>query len=654
VSSSFALAALLFLLAAPLGIAGRTTLARLGLAAGTVAVLAGGVAALPAGSSSTALWFLGDAQVRWRLAPAAAWLLVCGALAALAVFLSPVRARRAGMWWAGAAVVMLGSLGVAGLQEGISFLVAWELLSLGGAAMLLADRMAATERSGRANLYMLALLEIGAVALLLGLLLLGARDTEFRTWAASWTDDAGAAMGVAVLFIVGFGAKLGLLPFYEWYPEAYGSGSGASGALLSGIVLNVAYFALGRAMLEWLPLSAANGTGLLLVSLGTASAILAILYAFQQNDWRCLLAFSTVENAGLAVVALGAALLFRAESLLRLSTLAWTVGLIQLGGHSLAKGSLMLAADRTADVQGDYRIAQSRILARAPWTLGLGAVLGAMSLAAMPPTAGFAGEWYLFQTVFQDFHLHDAAARIVLALGGAGLALTAAVALATMVKAVGVGLLGRGSGRPERRPRGTGPVLALGLLVLLYAVLLPWTVPELRAAAWPADPGAVAAMTRGAFLVPLRFHFAFISPPLLLLVGGLFALLPLGLLAWSRRLHGRRRVPVWAHGLPRIPDENAVTALAFSNALRVFYSFVYRPRNDLRREHEGREYFVRQLHFDYGEAPLFGPWLFRPTVRLVQLLSERVRRTLQNGSLNAYLAYIGILLLIVLASVFYL
>jgi len=114
------------------------------------------------------------------------------------------------------------------------------------------------------------------------------------------------------------------------------------------------------------------------------------------------------------------------------------------------------------------------------------------------------------------------------------------------------------------------------------------------------------------------------------------------------------RVPVWAHGLPRIPDENAVTALAFSNALRVFYSFVYRPRNDLRREHEGREYFVRQLHFDYGEAPLFGPWLFRPTVRLVQLLSERVRRTLQNGSLNAYLAYIGILLLIVLAGVFYL
>jgi len=115
----------------------------------------------------------------------------------------------------------------------------------------------------------------------------------------------------------------------------------------------------------------------------------------------------------------------------------------------------------------------------------------------------------------------------------------------------------------------------------------------------------------------------------------------------------RRRVPVWGRGLRQIPAENAVTSLAFTNALRVFYSIVYRPENRLERSHSGREYFVRELHFNDSEVPVFGPWLFRPAVRIVQFLSDRIGLVLQNGSLNVYLGYIGMLLIVIFASVFY-
>jgi hypothetical protein len=239
---------------------------------------------------------------------------------------------------------------------------------------------------------------------------------------------------------------------------------------------------------------------------------------------------------------------------------------------------------------------------------------------------------------------------VTLALGGAGLALTAAIALATMVKVFGIGLLGREENPAE--VTGRWPLLGLGLLVLAYAVALPWTLVALVRDNWPAVPAAVAAMVRGPILVPLTPHFAFISPPLLLLMGVLLALIPLGLLGWSQRCHGRRRVPVWGHGLRRIPADNAVTALAFSNALREFYSFVYRPSTHTEKSHTDRHYFVHEVHFNYSQAPVFGPWLFRPAVRLVQNLSDRIGLTLQNGSLNAYLAYIGILLIVILGSVF--
>ena len=82
------------------------------------------------------------------------------------------------------------------------------------------------------------------------------------------------------------------------------------------------------------------------ITVATVSAILTILYAFQQDDWRTLLSFSSAENASIAVAALGAAMLFRSERINDLAGLAWTVALLHLAGHALAKGGL--SSRRTA------------------------------------------------------------------------------------------------------------------------------------------------------------------------------------------------------------------------------------------------------------------------------------------------------------------
>ena len=422
---------------------------------------------------------------------------------------------------------------------------------------------------------------------------------------------------------------------------------------MSGVVLNAAWFGLARGIFQWLPrFPGLTAFGALLVVIGTLTAVLAILYAFQQEDWRRLLAFSSAENAAVAVVALGAAVLFRRDHLPLLEGFAFTVGLLHLGGHSLAKGTLMLSADHVHETRGHYRIAQSRVLAQSPWTLGLGALCAVMSLAALPPQAGFVSEWYLFQTVFQDFRLHGAEAQIALAFAGAGLALTAAIALATMAKLFGIGLLGKnGVSGPAGTMRRKGTILALGLAVLGYAVGMPWWIRGLVHSRLAHTGHAAARLVHGLILVPLNPHFAFISPTLLVIVGPLLALIPLGLLAFGMR-SGRRVAPIWAHGLRALPQASATTALAFSNALREFYSFVYRPRTIAERRIEKRPYFIKAVRFEYGQTALFGPTLFTPATRFVRALAQRAS-ILQRGSMNAYLAYIGILLLLVLGSVFW-
>jgi len=677
----------LWLLAGLLALVGFPRPARSALVLGAAAFIVLAVVTLPGATPELSAPFgLPDARAHFHLAPASLWLFGFGLVPALLAAWLGTPAARGRQWTFGLAISLLGALGVFGLQDAISFIVAWEIMSLGGALMILGERLArdddrsarvprddnrnarAPRDNGRGALFMLALLEVGTVALILALLLLsGAADSlDFAAFPkAAAAMPFGEKFAVGLLLLLGFGAKIGLLPFYEWFPTAYGAGSGATGAVFSGVILNAAYFGLGRGLLGWLPAPVGmpvSYLGIVIVVVGVASAILTVLYAFQQNAWRELLSFSSAENGAIAVTMLGVALMFRQDMLSDLAGLAFAVGLIHLAGHTLAKGALFLTADGVYRARGSYDLVQSGFLKQMPVPIGLGAFIAAMSLAAMPPMAGFVSEWYVFQTVFQGFHLASLASRLVAAIAGAGLALTVAIALATFIKAIGIGLLGDSRGQADAaadqpefaadtRSRLAFAVGLCGLLVLALAVGMPLWLGALRQAVQTATGSSAAVMMRDGWdLVPLSIKFAFISPSKLVIAMPLLALLPLLLLLLSRK--ACRRVPVWYGGHVPLPGRAATTALAFSNALRTFYSFIYRPTEEIGREaapeSNGQPYFTRRLSFRHDVAPIFGPCLFAPLERFVRWLAGRIRR-LQSGNLNAYLAAIGMVLLIILA-----
>jgi formate hydrogenlyase subunit 3/multisubunit Na+/H+ antiporter MnhD subunit len=653
---------LCWLVAAALGLAGaQVRLARAILGLGGVAAIAATLSALPGGTDtvSTPLGIDGLGS-RFFLSPSALWLMGFGLPSAILAAWLGTPAKRQAQWIFGAAASLIGALGVFGMQDAATFLISWEIMSLGGAVMLLGENLGSDV--GRPALFMLALLEAGAVALILAFVLLAN-----QAGGLSFSDFATAMRAlpqpqqyfVALLLLIGFGAKLGLLPFYEWFPGAYGSGSGATGAFLSGVILNAAFFSLSRCLLEWLPSSpgwSVSLPGIFVVAVAVASAILTALYAFQEEGWRELLSLSSAENGSIAVCLLGAALMFRQDGLGDLAGLAWTVALIHLAGHALAKGALFLTADGVYRQTGSYALVQSGLLQRSPWPFGLGALLAAMSLAAMPPQAGFVSEWYLFQTFFQGFHLASLASRLVAALAGAGLALTVAIALATFVKAFGIGLLGRERDTAKGAPWSNAIAVGLlGFLVLALAAGMPvWLSGLATAVSMTLSSNAPDAMRDGWLLVPLTSKFAFISPSKLVIVMPLLAILPIALLLLTSR-RGVRAVAVWYGGASEAPPRAATTALTFSNALRTFYSFIYRPTVETEREiakGSRQPYFIKRLSFSHDVAPIFGPYLFVPLIRIVNNVAKRFR-LIQSGQLNFYLSLIGgLLVLILLISLF--
>jgi formate hydrogenlyase subunit 3/multisubunit Na+/H+ antiporter MnhD subunit len=204
-------------------------------------------------------------------------------------------------------------------------------------------------------------------------------------------------------------------------------------------------------------------------------------------------------------------MLFRSHQLLDLAAVA----LLHLAGHAPAKRSLFLTADGLRRVTGSG-----------------GALFAAMSLAAMPPMAGFVSEWFVFQTVFQGFRLPNLVGRLVLALAGAGLALTAAIAFATFVKVFGIGVLGRIVGRPAPILRSYSAAVGfLGLTILALGAGMPVWLNALEVATTNHFALALASeMHDGLLLVPLTAKFAFISPSLLVIAMPLLSLVPVGLI----------------------------------------------------------------------------------------------------------------------------
>jgi formate hydrogenlyase subunit 3/multisubunit Na+/H+ antiporter MnhD subunit len=637
-------------------------LARVGIMLGCLSGIAACLASVSQLASSPASFGfrVSDTPVQFHLGAGGNWLLLFGLLpalfaAALNTTASSKSARR--YWLGGLALTLLGALGVFGLQDSMSFLIAWEVMSVGGAAMILGEGI--SSETGRPALFMLSLLEVGAVAILLVLLLLGNRtgSCAFAAFASPQLLSTPFTLLAGLLLLLGFGAKLGVLPFYEWFPAAYGSGSGATGVIFSGIVLNAAFYALSRGILRWLPHTGvwSMSVAIIMIIAGVLTAILAIFNAFQEEDWRRLLSLSSAENAGVAVAILGVSLLFAASGLAGPAALAWIVCLLHLAGHSLAKSTLFLTADGVYTVNESYLIRQTGLLRNTAAIFGVGALFATMSLAALPPQSGFVSEWYVFQTLFQGMQVQVVAARLTIALAAAGLALVVAVALATFAKLFGIGLLGDGHTKPTHLAwTRCGSVFFLGLCVLGLAVGMPWWVQMLAEGSQLLfGVNAAAQMKDGWLLVPLSGKFAFISPTKMMIAGPLLALIPIILLLLSRRRFRLRCVPVWSGGRQEDARRVATTSLAFSNALRTFYGFIYGPTHNLEREYDHGPYFVTRLIFNQEVAPIFGPYLFAPLTRLVQATANKVS-VLQSGYLNFYNALIGMLLVLILGlALFY-
>ncbi len=396
-------------------------------------------------------------------------------------------------------------VGVLVAADVVSFLVSWELMSL--LCFLLVGYEHEERRHTRAAFLMLAAGEAGALAVAVALLLLASRAGSLE-FAALREGAGGLAPGVRwavfLLSFFGFGVKAGLAPVNAWLPRAYQAAPAPFIPLLAGATLDLGLYGILRVDGALMP-PAGAGPGLVMLVTGAVTALVGILYATTANDLKALLAHSSIENAGIVTVGVGAGLVFAADQLPILAGIALIAALYHLINHSLYK-TLLYVGTSTVEAQSGTRDLDSLggLIRRLPWTAAA-FLAGALSIAALPPFNGFVSEWLTLQTMLASAALPTVGVKVTFALCGAALALTAALAVTCFVKAFAMTFLGvcRSTAARDAREadwRSLAPAAFLSLCCLALGATPTYVVPVLDAVVRP-----LAGASASTALVPPFF-----------------------------------------------------------------------------------------------------------------------------------------------------
>lgn len=199
-----------------------------------------------------------------------------------------------------------------------------------------------------------------------------------------------ALLNVAFVFLLlGYGTKVGLAPLHAWLPDAHAEGPTPISAVLSGLLLNVALYAVLRFKILLAASPDAIAPGPLMVTMGLTSLIFAGFMLYRRRDIKRLFAYSSIEHMGIIVFAFGMG-----------GPLANFAGLLHMVMHSLTKSAIFFAVGHIAQVKGTQRIAEIRGLTESHPPLGWGLAAGVFAIAGLPPFGIFMSEFLIVTTTF--------------------------------------------------------------------------------------------------------------------------------------------------------------------------------------------------------------------------------------------------------------
>jgi hydrogenase-4 component F len=254
-----------------------------------------------------------------------------------------------------------------------------------------------------------------------------------------------------VFLLVGYGTKVGLVPLHNWLPDAHAEGPTPVSAVLSGLLLNVALYAVVRSKVLVDGALGSHFAGDLMMGFGLLSVFMAAFFLSRQKDVKRMFAYSSIEHMGLMTFAFGMG-----------GAVATFAGMLHMTVHSLTKSAIFFAVGHATQKSGTQVMEDIRGLIKTNPTIGWGLLIGALAILGMPPFGVFASEFLIITTAMHTYPWTTP--FLLVALG---------VAFAAIFGKVQKMVFGETSGKRLPHPPALVPVFVHLALVLLLGLYIP-------------------------------------------------------------------------------------------------------------------------------------------------------------------------------------
>ena len=557
-------------------------------------------------------------------------------------------------------VVMLSllnlfSLSLSGVilaDNSLLFLLFWEMMALISFVLIMFEHQST---NAKLNSYIyLVITHLGTAFITCAFLLL-----YLKTGSINFADykNLGQTLDgltLNILFIcalIGFGAKLGIFPLHVWLPRAYGLGPINVIALMASVMIKTAVYGLCRFYFDFLG-NSFLWWGFFLVASGIISALYGILLAVLQNNIKRFLAYSSAENMGIILISMGLALIFKHFDQTALAALAFFTVLFHSFNHALFKGLLFICGGVIFTQLKSLELSKLRGLnKKMPYT-AICFLAGVMSLASLPPFAGFVSEWLLLQNLFQLlFYLTNPVLRLAVIITLALVLLVGGLAVIGAIKNFGVAFLGKTVAEAtEITEKNQWFKVSQGLLVASLLLL----------GLFPQYFMAVVNNLVANYFVPLSHNSLFLTIPqqagtlkdlnLALILGSLL-LISVLVVVLVMILFNKSKVVIaetWTCGF-NYEEKMQYTATSFTEPLLVIFKKIlgFERKVDISKEYE---YYHKKIEHSFSLKVKLLQLLYLPLVKMSLQFFKKVR-IIQNGKLRDYLSYMVIALIVSLLMV---
>lgn len=540
------------------------------------------------------------------------------------------------------------------------FLMFWELMSLTSFFLVIYDHN--KEDNLKSGMTYLVMTHFGTAfifaSFLLGYIQTGSFSFDsFRNSSASFPLLIKNL--VFVLAFIGFGTKAGMIPLHTWLPKAHPSAPSNVSALMSAVMIKIGIYGMIRTIFDFSGFGMSPDFawwGMLLVATGSASALIGVLYAVVEHNIKRALAFHSIENIGIILIGLGLSVVFASFNLTAFSVLALVASMYHTINHAVFKGLLFMGAGAVVSATKTKNVEDlGSLIKQMPWTALL-FLIGAISIAGLPPFNGFISEWLTLQSLLSSYQIPSTILQITIAFASLPFALTIGIAAATFVKLFAMTFLSKARSKHAMNIKEVPRSMILGMSILASICVLLGVIPFLgislistafHLSSQPSSPFEAMTVHNNSGM-----NFASLSMPVVLII---ISSITIAIFGFIRVLSGNTRKTsygTWDCGFGSLDSRMEYTATSLSQPIRAVFKVFFKPHNKTEKESFGEKnpYMLKTIKIETVTKNIFEDMLYLPIVSSFVFFFDKIRR-LQTGKINAYLLYIMITIVLLLLFV---